>query len=556
MSGYRVSILRNRVCFLTGIVLYFSTVVPSEITAAGITGGMTDIFRNEYRNQAGIFNISDLHRNEESSSAGSMIDNSIDEDAYMIGMGDVFHISVIETPSISYTATVNQNGDVRINEFGILTLGKISLREAKTRIGEFVGKKLTGRDSVYVTLRQGKIASVTVNGGVAKPGIMFVDGVYRVWDCIIKANNGTVPAAQDADLRNVVVKNSDTTLNLDLFRYNVRNDLSQNPYIYPGDRIFINTPLVQVLVLGEVKKPASGSFIPLRPGETVRELFDVLVIDPSADSNMIVLQRGGTKSERHDTVLSMTGDGADLRLEHGDIVNVTKRADYPEVATVAVAGAVWRPGQYTIVEKNTTAKDIIDRCGGYLAKANPDRVYILRNSKKVTGALPENGLEFQAENNVKLNLGSIRQEMNLAFARMNSLQDYSVISLADRGAATILEHGDQLVVPYSEPFVYVSGSVGKPGAYAFVEGKDSRYYIRDAGGFTRKSDRRNVYVLSPYHTSVQVKSDRSIEQGDIIIVPDSQNNKIMITFIMPVLQVASTVATIILAMVSVIQASN
>lgn len=521
-----------------------------------MSGTMSDVLKREYGNQAGLLNFAGSSIKEEPSGPGAMIDNSIDEDAYLIGMGDEFHVSVIETPSISYVARVNQNADVRIAEFGIIPLGKISLREAKKRIGEFVRKKLSGHESVYVTLRQGKVASVTINGAVAKPGLQYVDGVYRVWDCIIKANSEQVPNPQDADLRNVVVQNSDTTRILDLLSFTIRNDFSQNPYIYPGDRIFINPPLRQVLILGEVKKPLPGSFIPLRNGETLRELFDILLLDPSADSNRIILQRGATLSERYDTIVALAGDGGAIPLEHGDIVNVTKRPEYPEARTVIVSGAVQRPGAYSIVEKVTTVQGVLDQCGSYLATANPQRAYLLRYSKKVTGTLPENSLELKVDNGPKLNLGSIRQEMNLAFVRMNSLQDYTVISLAGKGKEILMEHGDQLVVPYSDPFVYVSGSVGNPGAYAFEQGKDSRYYIKKAGGFTRKSDRRNVYVLALYNTSLQVKSGSSVEEGDVIVVPDSQNNKVMATFIMPVLQVASTVATLILAMVSVVQASR
>ncbi len=547
---------KNKVSLLFFIVCCFYLLFSAEANAAGMSGTMSDVLKREYGNQADLLNIAGSSVKEESSGPGAIIDNSIDEDTYLIGMGDEFHISVIETPSISYVARVNQNADVRIAEFGIIPLGKISLREAKMRIGEFIRKKLSGHESVYVTLRQGKIASVTVNGAVAKPGLQYVDGVFRVWDCIVKANNEQVPNPQEADLRNVVVQNSDTTRILDLLSFTIRNDFSQNPYIYPGDRIFINPPLKQVLILGEVKKPQPGSSISLRSGETLRELFDILLPDPSADLNRVILQRGETLSERYDTVVSLEGEGAEILLENGDIVNVTKKPEYPDARTVIVEGAIQRPGTYSIVEKGTTVQEIFDQCGGYLPKANAQRAYVLRYSKKMAGALPENCLELKADNNQKLNLGSIRQEMNLSFARMNSLQDYTVISLADKDMEVTLEHGDHVVVPYSDPFVYVSGSVGKPGAYAFEPGKDSRYYIEKAGGFTRKSDRRNVYVLASYNTSLQVKSNHSVEEGDVIVVPDSQNNKVMVTFIMPVLQVASTVATLILAMVSVVQASR
>jgi protein involved in polysaccharide export with SLBB domain len=199
------------------------------------------------------------------------------------------------------------------------------------------------------------------------------------------------------------------------------------------------------------------------------------------------------------------------------------------------------------VEKTTTVQEVVDRCGGYLPKANPERTYIIRNSKAFVFSPNENMAGLLKEKTPAFSIGSIRPEINLAFSRLSSLQDYSIISLKDQGFETLLEHGDQIIVPYEEPFVYVSGSVNNPGAYKFKEGEKYKYYIGLAGGFSGKADRGNTYVVSRFDTSIKIKNGKSVEVGDIIVVPDSQNNKFWISFILPMLQIISTATTVILA---------
>ena len=558
MSGYRVprdfNVLRRPSVFFA-LMLFAGSL---SLSAAGLRlpGGLPDILKKDYQNQPEIVNFTGLNTVKQPTTVKSFIDNSIDEDAYYIGMGDVFDIAVIELPSVKYTAEVNQNGDVRISDFGIVPLGKISLRDAKKCIADFMQNKIGRGKSVYVSLMQGKMVSVSVNGVIAKPGILFVDGILHVWDCIVKANGGVAPVVSDADLRNVVVKNSDTTLVLDLYRFQIRNDATQNPYVYPGDRIFIGPPVRQVFIHGEVRKPLPGTYLPIRPGETLRDLCDVLVLDESADSSMIILQRGTTTAQRRDTLVSLSGGDAEVLLEGNDAITVMRKPDYPVVQTAYVTGAVLRSGYFPVVEQVTTVRELIDKCGGCLSRANPERMYLLRSSQKLLADPGEHAFDVKQESASAYSLGSVRPEMNLAFTRMNSLQDYAVIAIGQRGDSTKVEHGDQLVVPYNEPFVYVSGSVGSPGAYPYVKGESAGYYIGKAGGFTSKSDRRNVYVVSRYTTSVQMKGSRAVEEGDIVVVPDSPNNKVLNTFILPFLQIVSTAATIILAAASIIQTAK
>lgn len=477
----------------------------------------------------------------------SGIDNAIDQDNYFIGMGDVFTISIIEMPSLSYTAKVNQNCDVHIAEFGLLKLGKLSLRDAKKAIVDFVHLKFKQNCEVYVALSKGKKASVTINGPVAKPGTYIMTGVFRVWDLILKSNGGVVPELNEIDVRNVQLQTSDTILNLDLLKYLLTNDLSENPYLYPGFKLFFTPIIRSVYVQGEVRNPKTG-FISIKEGEKLNELLALFTLSSAADSGSIIVQKGATVATRRDTTVTIAESGA-ITLEDQDIITIPMKPNYPTIRVVTITGEIARPGPYSLHE-GMRAEDLIALGGGYTPFAQPHRTYILRQSKKLSSTPPDNLSDPQIEQLINPTIGSIRPELNASFSRLYALNDYVVLAVGTDSLATTLESNDHIVVPRTEKNVYVSGAVKQPGGYTYKEGMNGSYYLECAGGLTNKGDRGNTYVINRYSSSLQVRSDQRIEQGDIIVVPDSQRNRFLTNVIVPILGAIASATTIMLTITS------
>jgi protein involved in polysaccharide export with SLBB domain len=276
--------------------------------------------------------------------------------------------------------------------------------------------------------------------------------------------------------------------------------------------------------------------------------MDILILSEAADSNMIIVQKGSSVLNRRDTIVSFA-EAKDIILEDMDVVIIPPKMNYPKkIETVSISGAVARPGPYTCIDNVTNAQDIINICGGYTSQANPERAYIIRRNielKNVSKDVTTPDIMALSDKKAVYNVGSVRPGLNFAFSRLNSFQDCSIISLKEQGFSTLVEQDDMIVIPFKEYFIYVSGSVHKPGAYPYIEGKNIRYYINQAGGFTKKSDRRNTYVLTRYSTSLQFKDGKNIEEGDIIVVPDSQRNQLMLDIVLPVLQIVSTLTTVV-----------
>ena len=86
----------------------------------------------------------------------------------------------------------------------------------------------------------------------------------------------------------------------------------------------------------------------------------------------------------------------------------------------------------------------------------------------------------------------------------------------------MVNDGDIIIIPPKEKTIYVFGQVTKPGKVNFVKGKDSDFYISEAGG--KGEYARDDVMLIKAATNEWVPADNEnavIEEGDYIYVPRS-----------------------------------
>jgi len=88
--------------------------------------------------------------------------------------------------------------------------------------------------------------------------------------------------------------------------------------------------------------------------------------------------------------------------------------------------------------------------------------------------------------------------------------------------------------------------VVQPGLVTHIEGGDLTYYLRRVGGYSWRADRGGTFVVKAgTGTSVRKNDLKSIEPGDLIVVP-TQRGKRFWNGLKESLIVASNVATIYL----------
>jgi protein involved in polysaccharide export with SLBB domain len=455
-------------------------------------------------------------------------DNSIDENEYLIGAGDVFFITVVESPSLKYTAAVDQNGKAYVQNVGLINVGKKSYAEAKKAIAQYISSKLKNPSEIYVALVQTKSATVSFTGQISAPGSYELSGATRLLDAVKTANGNELPRASDADLRRIqCIGSGDSAVYYDLLAYLYNGDATQNPYVYPGDRIRISPTTDKVFISGAVKSPLPG-YYPFKKGETIGEFLAMFTLDNTADLDAIIVYQPTDNTKR---IISTSK--ADYVLNDLDAITIPVKRNYSGNYTASIAGEIASPGHYPIVENTTTARQLIDMAGGVKASAFLDQAVVIRPLR----TLPD---RF---NNGAAQMGAVRPERGSAVAVASASRDYAVIRLILYNADNVLlEPQDQIIIPKKDNFVYISGSVRSPGAYLFQPGKDSRYYVAQAGGFSSNADRSNVQVFLKYGDAVQGIEPRCVEPGSVIVVPSSVQNKFLTQVLLPII---STLATTI-----------
>jgi polysaccharide export outer membrane protein len=96
----------------------------------------------------------------------------------------------------------------------------------------------------------------------------------------------------------------------------------------------------------------------------------------------------------------------------------------------------------------------------------------------------------------------------------------------------LLQDGDSLFIPRYSAVVSVTGAVNSPVAVTYMPGRDINYYIRAAGGPSRKADEGRAYVTQP-NGKVDAEARRFLipdhvpqpRPGSIVVVPERDPNE-------------------------------
>lgn len=190
-----------------------------------------------------------------------------------------------------------------------------------------------------------------------------------------------------------------------------------------------------------------------------------------------------------------SGPTPDVQLKPYDNVLVLRQPGWELQRTVAVAGEVRYPGTYSLLSKNEHISDILNRAGGLTPEGYANGVTFYRKWSRI-GRI---GIELP---NV---LKDPRNRDNL-----------------------LLVDGDSLYIPRFSAIVRVEGAVNSPVAVTYSPGEDLNYYIRAAGGPTRKADVDHAYVTQP-NGKVDAESQRFLipdyipkpKAGGVVFVPEN-----------------------------------
>ncbi len=347
-------------------------------------------------------------------------------------------------------------------------------------------------------------------------------------------------------LRDITLRRaSGEVMHLDLQKFRLDGDFSNNPYLKNDDVIIFPQPDFEhssFTVSGAVNNPGKFFFV---EGDHLQDALELAQGINEAYENIEGVEIHRLNYAGNEIQVIKTDVDSNPALERGDGIIVVARESQKKGFSIIIAGEVNNPGRIPITKNNTTIRQVIEKAGGFKPDAS------LRRSKLFTGnSLPillENyyGVELKNMPNVldeKLT-NFLLKFQNMMMIRMSNIDEMdSSYFLMENDLRILLESGpvdftkiddtssnisdyvvsdgDVIIVPRKEKTVYVFGQVAEPGKVNYVAGKDFAYYINEAGG--KGEYARDDIMLIKSVTKEWIPADdenAEIEEGDYIFVP-------------------------------------
>ena len=500
------------------------------------------------------------------------LEGPVDPDAYFVGPGDGFDLSIGGMIPLSRRITVSAGGTLVVPDVGSFNVAERTLRSVRNEVRSALRRHFRNVNTDIV-LAEPRQFYVHVSGAVLIPGRHLMTPIARVDDALLAAMGGIRPqqllgqapsrqaltarannvsealTLEPGNLtptkpliphteyfpafRNVLVTHRDGTVDrVDILLYYATGSIAANPYLRDGDAInlqFFNPSQGSVVVSGAVAEPGIFDY---RPDDTARSVL-LIALGPDAvaqvDEVRILRSNGGTQ---HAQIVQASELDTTV-LEPGDRLFVLPR--HANLGSAEVVGATYFPSSYPIRVGETTLRDVLEMAGGFLPDALIRGAYLERVPMKLEEVSSPEERQLALESTLR---NDIRESAisSAAFdlTRLSTLtyveRRYLAREFLDKQRVSIdfeaalregappiyLQDGDRVVVPFDLGSVYVFGQVPRPGHIPHVSGQTVENYVEWAGG--RAAGATDTYVLTALGAVVPADQAGPIESGDLVFV--------------------------------------
>ncbi len=386
---------------------------------------------------------------------------------------------------------VQADGEMLIPYVGSIEATTLSYGELQDTVTEGVRERLFA-PFASLTLAAPALFDVFVWGAVESPGYHTLSSLNRLVEAIGVAG-GT---SSSGSRRRIEIENADGTSSFDLVGFAALGDESQNPYIRPGDRVFVPTAAAAMEVRGAVVRPGTYELVGDETMADVVRLAGGLL--PTARTEAVSLSRLDDSGE-YTFVPRLETPLQEIRVASGDVITIPSSTTSTEL--IVIEGAVYSgpaeegtprqvPSAPLILEVPWTpgisVLGVLERFGGPTLFAEPERSFIIRADSGTREPIPD--------------LAELWSELQF-----------------DRDIA--LSPGDRLVIPMKRVVVAVGGSVIAPGAFPFTAGYDVGDYLELAGGIDPETGSVNrISFAEPDGTLTTVDISTPVPIGTTIFV--------------------------------------
>ncbi len=257
---------------------------------------------------------------------------------YPVTAGDVYTLGfVIGSGAVKYTIPVDSTYRIRVANLGVINCAGLTYLQLKSQVESLVLRNYP-MGGVQFVLSSPSTFLVSITGEVNSTIERNAWALTRLSTFINK--NLTAYAS----LRNIEIEGSNgKTKSYDLFLASRDGDLSQDPFLRPGDKIIIKRASRKIRITGAVERPGQYELL---EGENLKEAVERYGngLDEYADTERIILRRQNkSKNPSGDTIyLEPNAISSNYVLENADDITIPSRIELRD--TMFFEGAVGRIG--------------------------------------------------------------------------------------------------------------------------------------------------------------------------------------------------------------------
>ena len=454
---------------------------------------------------------------------------------YILDYGDVLKIQLIGIKNSNDSYEVLRSGALNIPDIGNIIVSGLSLAQASSLIQAKVESIYVGTEA-YTSIENMRDINVLVSGNAFNPGIYTLSGNSNPLQALVVAGG----INEFGSFRNIVVKRNNKIIQkIDIYEYLIFGNAQKHIRLQSGDLIFVEKRENLVTVDGAVKRPM---IYELKKNESLdKSLMFANGLDVDADLDNITLDRivGGRVTR---ATVDSIDDLKNVTSNHKDVVNIRRF----KFRNVSILGSVNNPGSY-LMNEGETVYDLVNKAGGYSKNAYPfGGVFINQNAKEVNELANEK--LYKDLLTLIMNQSSSNPEADLTplISLASDLKDSEVSGRIqveldldklqnNPSLNTILQDGDEVIIPELVNHIYVFGEISNQGTVLFDQEKDINYYINKQGGLLDSADKNAIYILLPNGESIRLQtrknlfmnynsSELTIYPGSVIFIPRKINS--------------------------------
>jgi protein involved in polysaccharide export with SLBB domain len=412
---------------------------------------------------------------------------------YILGPGDELQVSVYGAQEYNASIPVSVEGKVSIQYVGEISVSGISIEAATKKIKAAMATVYStigsGQSQVAVSLSRIRTIRVTIIGS-KQPGNYSISSLATVYNALFLGGG----PGKNESYRNIeLIRNNKIYTKVDLYKFLVDGDQSQNVGLKDNDVIRIPAYNQRVTIEGQVKRP--GIF-EMKPGETFSDLLSFAsgFNEFAYTASVNVLQKTAKEFKVQDIKASEFNSYKPLS---GDVFRVAKILNRFE-NRIRIDGAVFRPNTYSFYE-GMRVSDLIAKADGLKEDAYSKRARIIRLKSNLTTEIVNVDLEQALEGDLEADVALNREDVVTIYSILDFVEEYKIT---------------------------IDGEIKKPGVYDYYEGLTLNDILVQAGGLTGSASKRVEVARMIMSEEIDDANPYKAELFNIEITPDDNEQAI------------------------------